>query len=174
MFSRAAVDFCFCVFFVCAEQQLFAPMVVDAVTSLDEQLTDLSLVGIKKVQGGSVTDSFLVQGVAFKKTFSYAGFEQQPKYFQNPKILLLNVELELKVIQTPCLFFDLVDVAVTFDNVADFCFAYAEREGERRGAHQRPGPVPVHRRRGVEHHLRQAPEVRRLWCQHRALQAPDW
>jgi T-complex protein 1 subunit eta len=24
-------------------------------------------------------DSFLVNGVAFKKTFSYAGFEQQPK-----------------------------------------------------------------------------------------------
>lgn len=41
-------------------------------------------------------DSFLVNGVAFKKTFSYAGFEQQPKKFLNPKILLLNVELELK------------------------------------------------------------------------------
>jgi T-complex protein 1 subunit eta len=41
-------------------------------------------------------DSFLVKGVAFKKTFSYAGFEQQPKKFENPKILLLNLELELK------------------------------------------------------------------------------
>jgi T-complex protein 1 subunit eta len=41
-------------------------------------------------------DSFLVNGVAFKKTFSYAGFEQQPKKFLNPKLLLLNVELELK------------------------------------------------------------------------------
>ena len=41
-------------------------------------------------------DSFLVNGVAFKKTFSYAGFEQQPKKFNNPKILLLNLELELK------------------------------------------------------------------------------
>lgn len=41
-------------------------------------------------------DSFLVNGVAFKKTFSYAGFEQQPKKFENPKILLLNIELELK------------------------------------------------------------------------------
>jgi T-complex protein 1 subunit eta len=41
-------------------------------------------------------DSFLVNGVAFKKTFSYAGFEQQPKKFLNPKILLLNIELELK------------------------------------------------------------------------------
>ena len=34
--------------------------------------------------------------MAFKKTFSYAGFEQQPKSFVNPKILCLNVELELK------------------------------------------------------------------------------
>lgn len=52
--------------------------------------------GVKKVGGGSVTDSFLVTGVAFKKTFSYAGFEQQPKSFDKPTILLLNVELELK------------------------------------------------------------------------------
>ena len=43
-----------------------------------------------------VTDSQLVQGVAFKKTFSYAGFEQQPKSFTNPKVLLLHLELELK------------------------------------------------------------------------------
>ena len=37
-----------------------------------------------------------MDGVAFKKTFSYAGFEQQPKLFNNPKILCLNIELELK------------------------------------------------------------------------------
>ena len=55
-----------------------------------------SKIGVKKVGGGSVTDSFLVKGVAFKKTFSYAGFEQQPKSFDNPGVLLLNVELELK------------------------------------------------------------------------------
>jgi len=54
------------------------------------------MIGVKKVAGGSVTDSFLVSGVAFKKTFAYAGFEQQPKSFANPKIVLLNVELELK------------------------------------------------------------------------------
>ena len=41
-------------------------------------------------------DSRLIRGVAFKKTFSYAGFEQQPKKFVQPKILCLNVELELK------------------------------------------------------------------------------
>jgi T-complex protein 1 subunit eta len=70
-------------------------MVVKAVESLEADL-DKSFIGIKKVTGGSVTDSFLVEGVAFKKTFSYAGFEQQPKKFTNPKIVLLNIELELK------------------------------------------------------------------------------
>lgn len=37
-----------------------------------------------------------MDGVAFKKTFSYAGFEMQPKKYTNPKIALLNIELELK------------------------------------------------------------------------------
>lgn len=37
-----------------------------------------------------------MDGVSFKKTFSYAGFEMQPKKYLNPKIALLNVELELK------------------------------------------------------------------------------
>lgn len=81
---------------IARQKHIFAPMVVDAVTLLDPNLCDIKLVGIKKVTGGSVTDSQLVQGVAFKKTFSYAGFEQQPKHLANPKILLLNVELELK------------------------------------------------------------------------------
>ena len=34
--------------------------------------------------------------MAFKKTFSYAGFAMQPKKYQSPKIALLNIELELK------------------------------------------------------------------------------
>lgn len=34
--------------------------------------------------------------MAFKKTFSYAGFEQQPKRFENANVCLLNLELELK------------------------------------------------------------------------------
>lgn len=48
------------------------------------------------LQGGGLRDSFLVDGVAFKKTFSYAGFEMQPRSFTDPLILLLNIELELK------------------------------------------------------------------------------
>jgi len=73
----------------------FANMCVDAVSMLGQDLS-ISAVGIKKVTGGSLTDTMLIDGVAFKKTFSYAGFEQQPKNFTNPKILLLNLELELK------------------------------------------------------------------------------
>lgn len=74
----------------------FSNMVVDAVLTLDQDDLDESLLGIKKIPGGGMEDSLLVKGVAFKKAFSYAGFEQQPKSFQNPKVLCLNVELELK------------------------------------------------------------------------------
>merc|ERR1711944_370397 len=56
----------------------------------------LNMIGMKKVQGDSLEESLLVPGVAFKKTFSYAGFEMQQKYYKNPKIALLNIELELK------------------------------------------------------------------------------
>jgi|UPI0005819FAC T-complex protein 1 subunit eta len=80
-------------------KDLFAPMVVEAVQALHQggSLDDLSsLVAIKQISGGDVRQSFLVNGVAFKKTFSYAGFEQMTKQFTNPGILLLNVELELK------------------------------------------------------------------------------
>merc|ERR1719433_1405897 len=76
-------------------KEFFGPMVVDAVQSLDTDM-NLSMIGMAKVPGGSVTECKLIQGVAFKKTFSYAGFEQQPKSFTNPKIALLQVELELK------------------------------------------------------------------------------
>jgi len=74
----------------------FAEMSVAAVAMLGEDFSLMSTVGMKKITGGSVTDTLLINGVAFKKCFSYAGFEQQPKSFTNPKILLLNLELELK------------------------------------------------------------------------------
>ncbi|KAF6839005.1 T-complex protein 1 [Colletotrichum musicola] len=76
--------------------EFFTKMVVDAVLSLDQDDLNEKLIGVKKIPGGSLTDSLFVNGVAFKKTFSYAGFEQQPKSFQKPKIVCLNVELELK------------------------------------------------------------------------------
>ena len=71
-------------------------MVVDAVLSLDQDDLNEKLIGVKKITGGGLQDSLFVDGVAFKKTFSYAGFEQQPKLFTDPRIVCLNVELELK------------------------------------------------------------------------------
>ena len=80
---------------VAAHKDFFSKMVVDAVMLLDD-LLPLSMIGMKKVKGGALEDSRLIAGVAFKKTFSYAGFEMQPKKYKNPKLALLNVELELK------------------------------------------------------------------------------
>mmetsp|Transcript_40917 Transcript_40917/g.65779 ORF Transcript_40917/g.65779 Transcript_40917/m.65779 type:complete len:543 (-) Transcript_40917:213-1841(-) len=82
---------------IAKQKDFFGKMAVDAIKHLDSDISlDLNMVGIKKVPGGSTTDSFIVEGVAFKKTFSYAGFEQAPKLFKDPEICLLNVELELK------------------------------------------------------------------------------
>merc|ERR1719228_3226566 len=80
---------------IAGQKEFFGSMVVDAVMCLD-QLLPLNMIGIKKVTGGALEDSMLVKGVAFKKTFSYAGFEMQKKKIVNPKIALLNIELELK------------------------------------------------------------------------------
>jgi len=80
---------------VAQNKEFFSKLVVDAVMMLDD-LLPLNMIGIKKVQGGAMEDSRLIAGVAFKKTFSYAGFEMQPKKYDNPKIALLNIELELK------------------------------------------------------------------------------
>ena len=85
---------------ISSHQDLFAPMVVKAVKKLstDSDMLDKwdDWISIQRISGGDVRQSFLVDGVAFPKTFSYAGFEQMNKKFTNPKILLLHVELELK------------------------------------------------------------------------------
>ncbi|KAI9208685.1 chaperonin Cpn60/TCP-1 family [Polychytrium aggregatum] len=79
-----------------SHKDFFKNMVVNAVLHLDQDELNEKMIGIKKVPGGALQDSLFIDGVAFKKTFSYAGFEQQPKSFKSPKILALNVELELK------------------------------------------------------------------------------
>eukprot|EP00020_Sapocribrum_chincoteaguense_P005720 CAMPEP_0170743288 /NCGR_PEP_ID=MMETSP0437-20130122/7187_1 /TAXON_ID=0 /ORGANISM="Sexangularia sp." /LENGTH=541 /DNA_ID=CAMNT_0011081945 /DNA_START=97 /DNA_END=1722 /DNA_ORIENTATION=- len=81
---------------VASAKGFFSKMVVDAVETLDSDMMPINMIGIKKEAGGAMEESEFVQGVAFKKTFSYAGFEQQPKRFDNPKVLALNIELELK------------------------------------------------------------------------------
>lgn len=96
---------------VAHRKEFFAKMVVSAVSQLDE-LLPLNMIGIKKVPGGALEDSMLVSGVAFKKTFSYAGFEMQPKKYVDAKIALLNIELELKAERD--------NAEVRVDNVAEY------------------------------------------------------
>lgn len=93
------------------QKEFFSKMVVDAVLTLDE-LLPLNMIGIKKVSGGALEDSTLIEGVAFKKTFAYAGFEMQPKSYKNCKIALLNIELELKAERD--------NAEVRVDNVAEY------------------------------------------------------
>lgn len=81
---------------VAGNKEFFSEMVVTAVQSIDQDIMPLEMIGIKKVPGGALEESRLINGVAFKKTFSYAGFEMQKKEYNNPLIALLNVELELK------------------------------------------------------------------------------
>ena len=65
-------------------------------------------------------DSRLVKGVTFKKAFSYAGFEMQPKRYDNARVCLLNIELELKAERT--------NAEVRISKVADYEQARKRRE----------------------------------------------
>lgn len=71
------------------EKDYFSQLVVESLKVCED-------VNIKKINGGSITDSFAFKGVAFEKCFTYAGYEQQPKKIENVKIFLTNVELEWK------------------------------------------------------------------------------
>ena len=57
---------------------------------------DRNSIQLMDIPGGSVLDSFIVDGICFKRTFYYAGYEQQKKFIENPRIIFLNHELELK------------------------------------------------------------------------------
>jgi T-complex protein 1 subunit eta len=96
---------------IARQREFFAKMVVDTVLMLDD-LLPLNMIGIKKVTGGSLEESRLVSGVAFKKTFSYAGFEMQQKKYVKPIIALLNIELELKAERD--------NAEIRLDNVAEY------------------------------------------------------
>lgn len=97
---------------------------MDAVLHLDQDELNESMIGMKKIVGGAMQDSLFVDGVAFKKTFSYAGFEQQPKSFKAPKILCLNVELELKAEKDNAegtdVFTVFLSLIVRIDQVSDY------------------------------------------------------
>ena len=80
-----------------SKKPLFSNIVVDAVLCVDQEGLDENLIGLKKIPGGGMQVSLLIRGIAFKKNLAYAGAEQQPKLFEDPSILSLNVKPELKV-----------------------------------------------------------------------------
>jgi len=54
---------------VAGNKEFFSEMVVTAVQSIDQDIMPLEMIGIKKVPGGALEESRLINGVAFKKTF---------------------------------------------------------------------------------------------------------
>lgn len=48
------------------------------------------------IRQGRTVDSEIVEGVCFKRPFIYAGHNLQPKLINEPKVLLLDLELEYK------------------------------------------------------------------------------
>ncbi|MEN2496079.1 MAG: hypothetical protein MHMPM18_000645 [Marteilia pararefringens] len=73
----------------------FSQMAIEAIKIIGKN-SSLKLVGIKNQTGGSISDSILIEGFALPKCFAYAGAKMQPYEFTNPKIALINIELELK------------------------------------------------------------------------------
>ncbi|ORD93934.1 TCPH [Enterospora canceri] len=74
------------------ERGHFAEMLCGVLNSRNK---DFNL-NVVKMPGGSLGDSVLVDGVAFEKTFTYAGYDQQPKRIEHPLIACIDVELEWK------------------------------------------------------------------------------
>ncbi|KAI5155347.1 T-complex protein 1 subunit eta [Nematocida parisii] len=68
----------------------FSDLVMKTLNTEDKDIS------VKKVSGGSIESSFIIDGVAFEKCFTYAGYEQQPKRIVNPKIAVMKIELEWK------------------------------------------------------------------------------
>eukprot|EP01080_Neovahlkampfia_damariscottae_P011896 gene11896-5302_t len=72
----------------------FSDLILESIEKVKE--FNLNTINILSIPGGSLDESFLINGIVFPQTFYYAGYEQQLKYINNPKILLLNHEIELK------------------------------------------------------------------------------
>jgi thermosome len=81
-----------------AEKELLADVVVDAVTSVAEQIGDKTLVDMDNIQiqkkhGGSIQDTRIIKGIILDKERVHEGM---PKKLKNAKIGLVNAALEIK------------------------------------------------------------------------------
>ena len=83
------------------DKDFFTRLILDGMKTTARGGEETSTFGIESIQilkvpGASLQDSYLIDGIVFQRTFTYAGYEQQSKRIENPKILLLNQEIELK------------------------------------------------------------------------------
>ncbi len=81
-----------------AEKELLADVVVDAVTSVAEQIGDKTIVDMDNIQiqkkhGGSIHDTRIIKGIILDKERVHEGM---PKKLKNAKIALVNAALEIK------------------------------------------------------------------------------
>ena len=81
-------------------KEFLSEMILEAKEKLEE-CKDKDLIGIKHTIRGYITDSFLVYGVAFKKVSLMHVLSNNRKNL-NIKIIILNVELELKSEKENC------------------------------------------------------------------------
>ena len=81
-----------------AAKELLADVVVDAVTSVAEEVdgktfVDLDNIQIQKKQGGAITDTKIIKGIILDKERVHEGM---PKTIKNAKIALVNSAFEVK------------------------------------------------------------------------------
>jgi thermosome len=81
-----------------AEKELLADVVVDAVTSIAEQIgektiVDMDNIQIQKKHGGSIHDTQIIKGIILDKERVHEGM---PRKLKNAKIALVNAALEIK------------------------------------------------------------------------------
>ena len=81
-----------------SEKELFADVVVDAVTRIAEKINDktyvdLDNVQIQKKQGGGIANTEIIKGIILDKERVHEGM---PKQIKNAKIALVNSALEIK------------------------------------------------------------------------------
>jgi len=81
-----------------SEKELFADVVVDAVTRIAEKINDktyvdLDNVQIQKKQGGGIANTEIIKGIILDKERVHDGM---PKQIKNAKIALVNSALEVK------------------------------------------------------------------------------
>jgi len=81
-----------------ASKELLADVVVEAVTSVAEQIGDKTIVDMDNIQiqkkhGGSIQDTTIIKGIILDKERVHEGM---PRQLKNAKIALVNAALEIK------------------------------------------------------------------------------